>query len=168
MTVEAPARSRTIAWEDPIEAFKAGAGLSGLAYMRGIAERRIAPPPVALLLGMDILEVEPGRAVFTLEPGEHLYNPIGMVHGGIVSTLLDSAMGCAVHASLPDGVAYTTLELKVNFVRAVGRDTGTLRCEGTVIHVGRTTATAEGRIVDGAGKLYAHATTTCLILGGAR
>lgn len=168
MTVDAPARTRTVSWEDPVEAFKSGAGLSGMDYITALMEGRIPPPPVALLLGMGPVELAEGRAVFTLEPGEHLYNPIGSVHGGILATLLDSALGCAIHTTLPAGTGYTTLELKVNFLRAVTRDTGTLRCEGEVIHVGRTVATASARVTDAEGRLYAHGTTTCLIFGGER
>jgi uncharacterized protein (TIGR00369 family) len=102
--------------------------------------------------------------VFELEPAEYQFNPIGSVHGGVLTTLLDSAMGCAVHAMLPAGSGYTTLELKVNFLRRVITQTGRLRCEGSVLHLGRTVATAQARIVDGEGRLVAHATTTCLVM----
>jgi uncharacterized protein (TIGR00369 family) len=156
-------RNRTVTWEDPLIGARAAVSMSGLDYMRAIRSGQIAPPPIALLLDMSIVEVEPGRAVFEMEPGEYQFNPIGSVHGGVLATLLDSAMGCAVHASLPVGTAYTTLELKVNFLRRVTTDTGRVRCEGKVIHLGRTVATAEARVVDGQGELLAHATTTCLV-----
>jgi uncharacterized protein (TIGR00369 family) len=114
-------------------------------------------------MNFQIAELSEGRAVFTVEPAEYHYNPIGVVHGGLAATLLDSAMGCAVHSTLPAGVGYTTLEIKVNYIRAMTAETGLVRCEAQVIHVGGRTATAEGRVIDSSGKLYAHATTTCMI-----
>jgi len=136
--------------------------LSGLDYLRAIAEGRIAPPPVAALLGMGIVDVQPGLVTFSLEVGEHLYNPIGSVHGGVFCTLLDSAMGCAVHSTLGPGQAYTTLELKVNLVRALTLDTPNVVATGQVISAGRRVITASGQITGPDGTLYAHATTTCL------
>jgi uncharacterized protein (TIGR00369 family) len=158
-------RSITISWDDPMAAFAAGKGLSGLQYMEKLIAGEIAPPPIMKLIGYDLVEVAPGRAVFGTTPAEQHYNPIGVVHGGIAMTLLDSAMGCAVHTTLPRGMGYTTLEVKINLVRAVTRDTGPLRAIGKVIHQGRSTATAEGRLEDAAGKLYAHGTTTCILIG---
>jgi uncharacterized protein (TIGR00369 family) len=159
-------RERTIAWDDPVAAAAAGAGLSGLEYLQRIAAGEIPPPPIAVLLGFELVTVEEGRAVFAVTPQEFHYNPIGVVHGGLAATLLDSAMGCAVHSTLPAGMAYTTLEFKVNFARAITRDTGRVVCEGTLVHRGRTVATAEGRVTaaDG-GKLLAHGTATCLLFG---
>ena len=110
-----------------------------------------------------ISELSEGRAVFVVEPAEYHYNPIGVVHGGVAATLLDSAMGCAVHSTLPAGATYTTLEIKVNYIRPMTADTGQVRCEANTIHLGGRTATAEGKIVDEKGKLYAHGTTTCII-----
>jgi uncharacterized protein (TIGR00369 family) len=157
-------RERTITWHDPVAVAASGQGLSGLEYMRAIASGAIPPPPIAVLLGFELVEVEEGRAVFAVTPQEFHYNPIGVVHGGLAATLLDSAMGCAVHSTLPAGTGYTTLEVKVNFARAITRDTGRVRCEGTLIHGGRTVATAEGRVVaEDTGKLLAHGTTTCLL-----
>jgi uncharacterized protein (TIGR00369 family) len=124
----------------------------------------LPPPPFASLLNFDLVEVSEGHAAFAVNPAEYHYNPIGVVHGGLAATLLDSAMGCAVHSMLPAGAGYTTLEIKVNFIRAMTAETGRVRCEANVVHSGARTATAEGRIVDEAGKLYAHGTTTCLIL----
>jgi uncharacterized protein (TIGR00369 family) len=161
----APARTRTIAWQDPLVSARAGAALSGIDYLRAVAQGRLPPPPIALLLGFDIEEVEEGRVVFTAETGEYLYNPIGVIHGGVAATLLDSAMGCAVHSRLPRGRGYTTLEIKVNYVRAIKRDSGPLRTIGTVVHMGGKTATAEARLLDGEGRLVAHATTTCMLFG---
>ncbi|MFA1548035.1 PaaI family thioesterase [Actinomadura chokoriensis] len=118
---------------------------------------------VGALLGITVESLEPGRVVCALTPRTDFGNPLGTVHGGIISTLLDSAMGCAVHTSLPEGASYTTLELKVNFVRAVPLEGGRLVCEGTTVHVGRKVATAEGRVTGADGKLVAHATTTCMV-----
>jgi uncharacterized protein (TIGR00369 family) len=157
-------RERTITWDDPVAAAAQGRGLSGLEYMKAIAAGAIPPPPIAMLMGFELDEVEEGRAVFAVTPREYHYNPIGVVHGGLAATLLDSAMGCAVHSTLPAGTAYTTLEVKVNFARAITGATGRVVCEGTVIHRGRTIATAEGRVTaQDTGKLLAHGTTTCLL-----
>jgi uncharacterized protein (TIGR00369 family) len=163
-TAAAPARTRTIEWEDPTVGALRGREMSGLEYMRAIVAGEIPPPPIASTLGFGLAQVDEGRAVFTLQPAEFHYNPIGMVHGGVAATLLDSAMGCAVHSLLPAGVGYTTLELKVNFLRAMTRDTGPVRAEATVLHAGSRTALAEARLLDATGKLLAHATSTCLIL----
>ena len=161
----ASTRTRTVTWEDPLVSARAGATLSGIDYLRAIAQGKLPPPPIALLLGFDIAEVAEGRVVFTAETGEHQYNPIGVVHGGLAATLLDSAMGCAVHSRLPAGRGYTTLEIKVNYVRAIKRESGRLRAIGTVIHMGGKIATAEARLLDGDGRLCAHGTTTCILLG---
>ena len=158
-------RTRAVTWEDPLISARAGANLSGIEYLRAIAQGKLPPPPIALLLGFDIDEIEEGRVVFTAETGEHQYNPIGVVHGGLAATLLDSAMGCAVHSRLPRGRGYTTLEIKVNYVRAIKRESGPLRAIGTVVHMGGKTATAEGRLLDREGRLVAHATTTCMLFG---
>ncbi len=157
------ARTRTVSWEDPRALAEAARGLSGLEYLRKIASGELPRPPFGALLDFGLSELEEGRAVFTVEPAEYHYNPIGVVHGGLAATLLDSAMGCAVHSTLPAGVGYTTLEIKVNYVRALTAETGEVRCEARAIHIGGRTATAEGRVVDADGKLYAHGTTTCLI-----
>jgi len=141
------------------------AHMSGLELLQAILDGKQPAPPIARTLNYRLTEISTGRAVFTGTPSLDHYNPIGTVHGGYVATLLDSAMGCAVHTTLPAGQGYTTLEFKVNFVRPVLDTTGELRAEGVVIHAGKRTATAESRLLDGAGKLYAHATTTCLILG---
>ncbi|MGH8482174.1 MAG: PaaI family thioesterase [Nevskiaceae bacterium] len=164
MAPQDAARTRTYSWQDPLASARAGRVLPGLEFLRKIAAGELAAPPIAHTLDYTLLEVEEGRAVFGLQPAEIHYNPIGMVHGGIPCTLLDSAMGCAVHSTLPAGAGYTTLEIKTNIVRAISRDTGFLRAEGRLIHAGRSTAVAEGRLSDESGKLYAHATTTCLIL----
>lgn len=135
----------------------------GLSFLKAIVERRLPTPPIADLLGFALVEVERGRAVFAGVPAYRHYNPIGVVHGGYAATLLDSAVGCAVHSTLQRGEAYTTLELKLNLVRPITQETGQVLAEGRILHRGRTVGTAEGYLRDAAGKLYAHATTTCMI-----
>ena len=138
--------------------------LSGLDYMRGILRGDFPGAPIASTLGFTLSEVEVGRAVFTGMPARFVYNPNGAVHGGYAATLLDSAMGCAVHTTLPAGKAYSTVDLSISLVRAITERTGTVRSEAKVIHTGSSIITAEGRIVGDDGKLYAHGTTTCLVL----
>lgn len=139
--------------------------MTGLELMRWVQSERPADiPSIGRLLGMRFEEVEHGRVVVSLDTRPDFANPLGAVHGGIAATLLDSAMGCAVHTTLAAGVGYTTLELKVNYIRAARTDGQTLTAEGTVIHAGRRTATAEGKVLDEQGRLIAHATTTCIIL----
>ncbi|CAN5636410.1 PaaI family thioesterase [soil metagenome] len=139
------------------------AGLTGLQIMQAMLEGRLPYPHIAETLDFQIVEVAEGRAVFQGVPQLKHYNPLGTVHGGWYATLLDSALGCAVHTMMPAGRAYTTAELGVNIVRAASHKSGPLRAIGTVIHCGRQLATAEARIVGADGKLYAHATTTCLV-----
>ena len=156
--------SRTTSWDDPTELGRRARELSGLEFLRWlIAEQRRVP--IGMTLGFRLVEVDEGRAVFEAEAGPWAYNPIGSVHGGWYAAVLDAPLGVALHTTLPRGVGYTTLELKVNLVRSVTPDTGGLRAEGPVVHRGRRTAVTEARMVDAAGNLYAHATATCLILG---
>jgi len=136
---------------------------TGLDLLRGVMTGDLPSAPISDTLDFFLAEVEPGRVVFQGNPQSAFYNPIGSVHGGWVATLLDSCVGCAVHSMLPAGKGYTTVELKVNFVRAVTPDIGPLRAEGKIINLGGRIGTAEGRLTDTAGRLYAHATTTCLI-----
>lgn len=136
---------------------------SGMEFLLGIMRGELPPPPIGELLDFVPIKVEPGLVIFQGTPRPQHYNPIGSIHGGYAATLLDSCVGCAVHSMLPAGKGYTTLELKINFVRGLTDRTGPVRAEGKVIHVGGQTAVAEGRITDAAGKLYAHATTTCLV-----
>jgi len=158
-------RSRTITWEDPVAAAERRLDLSGLDHLNAIREGRVPPPPIAALMGFDLVEAGDGRAVFAVTPEEFHYNPIGVVHGGLAATLIDSATGCAVQSTLEPGVVYTSLEVKVNFARAITRDTGRMLCEGTIVHRGRTIATAEARLVaEESGKLHAHGTATCLLM----
>lgn len=137
--------------------------MSGLEYLKAIQSGELPPPPIATLMDMTIVEASEGRVVFSAEPAEYHYNPLGTVHGGFAATLLDTAMGCVVQSLLPAGTGYTTLELKVNYLRPLTSSTGTVMCEGNVIHLGGRIATAEARVTDAAGKLYAHGTTTCMI-----
>ena len=161
-------RSVHVTWEDPMALARAAREMSGLEFLGRIVRGELPPPPIARLMDFSLAEVGEGRAVFEVVPGEKHYNPIGVVHGGLLATLLDSAMGCAVQSLQPAGTGYTTVELHVNLVRAVGADTGRLRAEAETIHRGSRVATAQGRVVDAAGRLYAHGTTTCLILGPER
>jgi len=135
----------------------------GLAFLKAIIAGEVPHPPMSELLGFHLIEVGEGRAVFEGVPEFRHYNPIGTVHGGFAATLLDSALGCAVFSTIAKGEAWTTLELKFNLVRPLTKDTGPVRAEGRVVHRGRTVATSEGDLKDRAGKLYAHATTTCMI-----
>ena len=158
-------RSRTVTWDDPFEAMRAAPGKTGLELLREMSAGRLPPPPIARLMGFAGVSFEEGKAVFEGEPGEYLYNPIGVVHAGFAMTLLDSAMGVAVHTTLGVGERYTTLETKCNFVRAITLETGLVRCEGVVVHRGARVATAEGKVTAVAtGKLLAHGTSTCLII----
>jgi len=164
MTEYQERRTRTVTWSDPAPALRAAQTMSGIAYLKAIQSGELPPPPIAALIGMALVEVSEGRAVFSAEPAEYHYNPLGTVHGGIAATLLDSAMGCAVQSLLPADTGYTTLEIKVNYLRPITSATGTVTCEGTIIHLGGRIATAEARLTDATGKLYAHGTTTCLLL----
>jgi uncharacterized protein (TIGR00369 family) len=157
-------RRRTVHRDDPAASNEAARRLSGLSFLEAIRDGRLPAPPVSRLLGLTLAEVENGRAVFECEPSEAHYNPVGTVHGGVISTLLDSALSCAVHTALPAGTGSTTAELKVNFIRPVVTGTGRLRAEGRVIHARSRLATAEARLTDAAGKLYAHAVGTCLVV----
>lgn len=138
--------------------------LTGLQVMRLITDGTLPPPGIATLLGMNLVEVSDGQAVFEIVPDERMLNPIGSVHGGIAATLLDSCMGCAVHTTLPAGVGYTTAQLNLHYLRAMQPGMGAVRAVGTVLHRGRTQSTAEGRLYDASGHLLAHGTTTCLVL----
>ncbi|MEA2306233.1 MAG: hypothetical protein QOH43_3513, partial [Solirubrobacteraceae bacterium] len=155
----------TFSWSDPLATASAVRGLSGLEAIRMVAAGELPPPPIAELLGMSITVVEHGHVVFSLEPAEWMYNPIGSVHGGVAATLLDSSLGCAIHTTLAAGQRYTTSDLQVRYVRALSADSGRVLADSHVVHVGRKLATAEGRLyAEQGGKLFAHATTSCLIL----
>lgn len=159
-------RSFSVSWSDPRVLSDAVRSMAGIEFLQAIRDGRLPPAPIAQLLGMRLTEVERGHAVFEVTPAEQHYNPIGVVHGGLALTLLDSAMACSIQTRLPAGTGYTTLEVKVNLVRAITSDTGRVRAIGKIVHAGNRVATAEGRLEDAAGKLYAHGTTTCIILNG--
>lgn len=158
------ARTRTTSWEDPMIAVQAASGRSGLELMQALVRGEFPPPPIAETLGFRLRDVAEGDVTFVLDPGEHLYNPIGSVHGGAYATLLDSACGCAVHTMLPEGVGYTSLDLTVKFLGAIRADTGPVLCRGTVTHLGRRTALAEATLKTDDGRLLGTASSSCLIL----
>jgi uncharacterized protein (TIGR00369 family) len=158
-------RELNITWRDPYAALERAREISGLDYMRSLIAGEFPPPPIADLMDFTLVSVDEGHAVFRGVPGEQHLNPIGSVHGGFAATLLDSALGCAVHTTLPAGVGYSTLELALNLVRGITPATGPVLAEGSVVHAGRRTATAEARLTaEDGGALLAHAKTTCLIL----
>jgi uncharacterized protein (TIGR00369 family) len=157
-------RNRTVSWTDPARARFQLRGRDGFEQLREVARGTVPPPPVAALLGMKLDRVDRGRVVFSIVADEMHENPMGSVHGGVIATLVDSAMGCAVASMLPAGTAYTTLELKTNYVRAATQATGVLYAEGHVVHLGGRTATTEATVKDEHGTLYAHASSTCLVI----
>lgn len=156
-------RSRRVSWHDPAPAAHQSRTMAGIDYLRALMDRRFPPPPIAGVLQFDLAAVEPGRVTFVCEPDESTYNPIGLVHGGLVCTLLDSAAGCALHSVLPAGRAYTSVEIKVNYLRAVRSDTGRLTATGTVVRSGSRVGFTEATVTDGAGALVATASSTLLI-----
>ena len=156
-------RTRVVTWEDPVASAAQAVDQDGIDFLQAIAEGRVPPPPIAQLLGMTVEKLAVGQVTFGLTTGEYLYNPIGSVHGGVFCTVLDSAMGCAVHSTLRAGQGYTTLELKVNLVKRLTVDVPTVTATGRVLTSGRRVATAEGQLTGPDGTLFAHATTTCLI-----
>ena len=160
----ADSRSRTVRWQDPAQFAEPMRKLSGLEFMRAFLTGDLPAPPFMELLGVRVVSVEPGSVAFEFEPAEYMYSPLGNVHGGIVTVLLDTAMGCSFHTTLPAGVGYTTLELKVNFPRSVTAKAGTLRAEGRVVHSGSRVAILDARLTGLQQKLYATATSTVLIL----
>jgi uncharacterized protein (TIGR00369 family) len=164
---QTPETSRTLAlsWQDPVATAAEGRKSSGLEYMRAMAAKEVPPPPIAVLMNMIPIEVAEGEVTFSAIPGEEHYNPIGVVHGGFMATLLDSVAGCAVHTTLARGEAYTTLTLEVKNLRPLTLDTGIVRAEGKVEYRGRRQATAKAMIyAEETGKLLASATSTCLLM----
>jgi uncharacterized protein (TIGR00369 family) len=161
-------RNRTITWQDPQVRRDAIKGMTRLEGFRASVGGALQIEPVDALLGMSLLSIEPGHAVYGLEPAEYLYNPGGVVQGGVLCALVDIALAMAVNTALPDGVYHRgTLELKVNFVRPVTEATGPVRCEAETIHVGGSVVTAQAHVLDRNDTLYAHATTTYLVAGPA-
>ncbi len=156
-------RERVVVWDDPRAGALAGRGMAGIDYLRAIQAATVPRAPIGALLGFDITGIEPGRVTMTLLPGGHMNNLSGAMHGGMMATLLDSVLGCAVHSTVPLGRGYTTLEIKVNYVRAVTAASGLITAVGQVVHGGRQMAAAEARATDAAGRLCATASTTCLL-----
>jgi uncharacterized protein (TIGR00369 family) len=157
-------RTKTITWYDPLAAAREGATMAGIDHLRAMLDGKLPPPPIMTHFDLGLATVEPGEVVFTCTPDESAYNPIGLVHGGLVCTLLDSVAGCAVQTTLPAGVGYTSIEIKVNYLRPVHGHTGELRARGWVTKPGRRVAFAEGEVTGPDGKVLATATSTCLIM----
>lgn len=159
-------RRRELVWQDPLPSAEAGAKMAGLDYMQAVVDGDVPPPPIAVTMNFAVVEVAEGHAVFDGLPGEEHYNPIGVVHGGYASTLLDSALGCAVHTTLAVGEAYTTLTLEVKLVRPITRETGAVQSIAEVTYRGRRQAVSEAKLIAiDSGKLLATGTSTCMILG---
>jgi uncharacterized protein (TIGR00369 family) len=156
-------RTRTFRWADPAQHASLLGSRSGLELMREMVAGTIPPPPIMNLIDLAGMEADEGRVTFYLDPQEFHYNPLGSVHGGVISTILDSATGCSVHTTLPAGMGYTSLDLNVKFLRPITVATGRLTCTGAVLQSGRRTALAEARLTDAKGRLLAHATSSCLL-----
>ena len=156
-------RSRTVTWYDPLLTAAGATERSGLETLEALRDGLLAPPPIVPLMQMDLIAVEQGRVEFSCLVDESVYNPIGVVHGGLVCTLLDTVAGCAVHSTLPKGTGYTSIELKVTYLRAVTADSGPLRAVGRVIKPGRRVAFAEGEVLDAAGRSVATASSSLLV-----
>ena len=160
--------SLTVTWNDPAPALALVRTMTGLDYLRGIATGELPPPPIARLLGMDIAEVLDGEVSFTLEPHSSHYNPIGVVHGGVLSTVLDTVTGCAVHSTLAAGWGYTSIDLNVSYLRGVTLDSGRLTFTGRVIKRGRRVMFTSAEGVDARGEVVATATSSLLVMEPAR
>jgi uncharacterized protein (TIGR00369 family) len=158
-----PERSRLVSWEDPLVGAALARTMSGMELFEAMLAGTVPPPPITSLMNMRLVAAEVGKATFTCEPDESHYNPIGTVHGGLVCTLLDSAAGCAVHTTLPKGQAYTSLEIKVSYLRPVLADSGTLTAVGIVTKPGRRAAFADATVTDSRGRLVATASSTLLV-----
>ena len=156
-------RSRTVTWEDPLVGAALAKTMSGLEYIQGLVSGSVPQPPIVNLMRMRPVAAEVGRVTFTCDPDESHYNPIGTVHGGLVCTLLDSVLGCAVQTTLPKGQGYTSLEIKISYLRPVMADTGQLTAVGIVTKPGSRAAFAEGTVHDSRGKLIATASSTLLV-----
>jgi uncharacterized protein (TIGR00369 family) len=157
-------RERSYSWADPQVFVEAAAGLSGLDFLSRIGAGELPLVPAGATTGIEPVGVGDGWAEFEMQPAEWHFNPIGSVHGGMLASLADSALGCAVHTKLPPGVGYTSLDLTIKFTRAANLDSGLLRCRAEVVTIGRRTATAQARVVDGRGSVVAHAVATCLLV----
>ncbi len=157
-------RSRTYVWSDPMVTARGLGAMSGMEMFAAMGRGELPIPPIMATLGVDrVVPTDEGAVSVFMEPQEYHYNPLGTVHGGVISMLLDTAAACAVHTTLPAGEAYTSLDLNVRFLKPVTSSSGMLRCEGIVLSRGRTTALGEARLYDGIGRMVAHATSTCMI-----
>jgi uncharacterized protein (TIGR00369 family) len=159
--------SKVVQWYDPMIAAAHASEMSGYDFLCAVRDGEIPPPPIGVLMGFRPAEIGKGRVVFECAPDESVYNPIGVVHGGLVCTLADTVAACAVHSTLDAGVAYTSIDLNVSYTRPVTRDSGTLRAIGTVVKPGRRVAFSSAEILDGRGKVVATATSSCLIMPAA-
>lgn len=164
MTSIPSSRTRSYAWRDPRAGAAAGIQMSGLDYMRAIMAGGLAGAPIADTLGFRLAEVAEGTVTFVCEPGEYLYNPIGSVHGGVAATLIDSATGCAIHTTLPAGVPYTTVNLSVDYMKAISDKSGVIACTGRVVRAGARIAVADAEVTGADGTVYARGSATCLIM----
>jgi len=158
-----PQRSKTVTWYEPGPSTAKGMAMAGIDHLRAMADGALPPPPMGSLMDFSIVEVEPGRVVFTCRPDESAYNPIGAIHGGLLCTLLDSVTGCAVHSTLPQGRGYTSIEIKVNYLKAVRLSSGLLTATGAVVKAGSRVGFAEGVVTDAGGAVVATASSTLLI-----
>lgn len=156
-------RSKVVSWHDPLPTTAAGLAMPGIDYLRAMIDGTLPPPPISGLMEFAMESAEPGRVVFTCRPDESAYNPIGAVHGGLVCTLLDSVAGCAMHSTLPQGKGYTSIEIKVNYLKAVRASSGVLTATGTVIKSGARVGFTEGVVTDANGAIVATATSTLLV-----
>jgi uncharacterized protein (TIGR00369 family) len=156
-------RSKVVAWHDPAPTTAIGLTMAGIDYLRAMADGLLPPAPISGLMDFQLSSVDPGRVVFTCRPDESSYNPIGMVHGGLICTLLDSVVGCALHSTLPQGKGYTSIEIKVNYLKAVRLSSGVLTATGTVVKSGSRVGFAEGVVTDPGGAVVATATSTLLV-----
>jgi len=157
-------RTRIFTWEDPKIGAEKARKMNGLDYLNAMDSGEIPPPPIIKTMDFTLDKIEKGQISFGFTPEEFHYNPIGTVHGGVIATILDSAMGCTIHSVLEEGIGYTTLELKINYLKAVTIDSGKLTAVGKIIHGGKSTALVEAQLVDENGNVYAHAVSTCMIL----
>lgn len=159
-----PNRERTFQWDNPLEGAKQALQMSGLEYLQAMGDGKIPFPPLLHTLDFKPTHLEKGKVIFSFQPQEFHYNPIGSVHGGVISAILDSAMGCTLHSILEAGTGYTTLELKVNFLKTVTTKIEELHAVGKIIHAGGRTALVEAQLIDKDNTVYAHGVSTCLIL----
>lgn len=158
-----PPRSRTVTWHDPSPGTVRGLAMTGIDYLRAMISGELPPPPMAALMQFEVVSAEPGEVVFTCQPDESSYNPIGAVHGGLVCTLLDSAVALALHSTLPAGKGYTSVEIKVNYLKPVRASSGPLTATGKVVKSGSRVGFTDGVVTDASGAVVATATSTLLI-----